>query len=398
MMLKQINISELKPGMQVVNPGLDWIAHPYLYMADEYIDNAGQIRRIAEEGYQEVYIDLSRSISLVDTSAPTAERGTRSGSIAAILEPKVPFDEELKAASRTHDEAVGYVRSFMRDIRTGRLNPDPAGEVVNDIMDSLDRNASALLSLSRLRRTDSYTYMHCVNVCVLTTLFARCQGKSSKDVYAAGMAGLFHDLGKSLISPHIVNAPRKLTNAERIVMNTHPQLGYEQMCDIPGMLTEVLTGSLHHHEKFDGSGYPLGLSGNDISEAGRMVGVSDIYDALTSKRVYKEAMYPHRALGILYNMRNKEHRSEDIIHFIRMMGIYPVGSLVEMEDGTIGVVSVVNNSQPTKPVVIMVRDPAGGVIKQKTVDLTDEGAPVIARGLAEESCGVDPAEVLGIKA
>lgn len=396
-MLKHISVSDLKPGMQVVDPGLDWISHPYLYMADVFIDSEESIRRIVDEGYQEVYIDPERSAGTKEEAPRKTEEDVSAATIAAILEPKVAFEEELEAAEKTHDIGVAYVRDFMRDMRAGKLDMEPAGEVVNDIMDSLDRNASALLSLSRLRRKDSYTYMHCVNVCVLTSLFARCQGKNAKEVYTAGMAGLFHDLGKSLISPNIVNAPRKLTNAEWAVMTQHPKLGYDQMCNIPGMLDDVLTGALQHHEKFNGAGYPLGIAGDAISEAGRMVGVADIFDALTSKRVYKEAMYPHKALGIMYNMREKEHRSEDLVHFIRMVGIYPVGSVVKMEDGSIGVVSVVNNSLPSKPVVIMVLDPQGKRIPgKKELDLTAPGSPVIATGLAEATSGVNPAEVLGI--
>ena len=396
-MVKHIHISELKPGMQVVDPGLDWMAHPYLYMANVYIRSEEEVRRIVSEGYQEVYIDPERSVIIGEEEPSLAAEELSVASVASFLEPKVPFEEELEVASKTHDASVAYVRNFMREIRTGKLNMEPAGDVMDDIMESLDRNASALLSLSRLRRTDSYTYMHCVNVCVLSTLFARCQGKRTKDVFAAGMAGLFHDLGKSLISPNIVNAPRKLTNAERIIMNTHPTLGYEQMCDIPGMLTEVLTGTLQHHERYDGSGYPVGLSGNDISEIGRIIGVCDVYDALTSKRVYKDAMFPHRALGILYSGREKEHRTEDLVHFIRMMGVYPVGSLVKMQDGSIGVVSVVNNSHPTKPVVVMVRDPKGNPVPHVVRDLSEQDAPVIATGLPESMVDVDPSEVLGIK-
>lgn len=395
-MMKRIPVSDLRPGMQVVHPGLDWVAYPYLYMADEYIDSEEAVCRIADEGYQDVYIDPERSAVIEESESPFSRATAQISSVASFLEPKVPFEEELEAASKTHDEGVAYVRNFMREIRTGKLNMESAGDVMADIMESLDRNASALLSLSRLRRTDSYTYMHCVNVSVLSTLFAKCQGKSKKEIFAAGMAGLFHDLGKSLISPNIVNAPRKLTNAERVIMNTHPTLGYEQMCDIPGMLTEVLTGTLQHHERYDGSGYPAGLSGNDISEIGRIIGVCDVYDALTSKRVYKEAMFPHRALGILYSGRDKEHRTEDLVHFIRMMGIYPVGSVVKMEDGSIGVVSVVNNSQPTKPVVIMVRDPNGAKIPQEVCDLSEQDAHVIATGLSESATDVNPAEVLGI--
>jgi HD-GYP domain-containing protein (c-di-GMP phosphodiesterase class II) len=285
----------------------------------------------------------------------------------------------------------------MRDIRSGKLNMEPAGAIIERITDSLERNADALVSLCRLRRTDSYTYMHCVNVAVLTALFARNEGKDREQVFACALAGLFHDLGKSMVPPTVLNAPRKLTNAERIAMNEHPRKGYEQLKSVPGIQPEVLLGALHHHEKFNGTGYPQGLSGKEISEIGFIVGAADIYDALTSKRVYKEAMFPHRALGIMYEMRNKDLPTETLVHFIRMLGVYPVGSIVEMSDGSRGIVSMSNPEQPVKPVVTLVRNPLGKAMPLRTYDLAENsGGLEIERCIAPENTDIDPATVLGL--
>jgi len=397
--LKHIHISELKPGMRVVNPGLDWTAHPYLYMADEVIASEEAVQKLIEEGYQEVYIDPLRSEKPLRSPASIAtDRSIAESSDTPSHKPKVPLEEEMVSAAGVHDDSVSYVRSFMRDMRSGKLNMEPAGDIIERITDSLERNADALVSLCRLRRTDSYTYMHCVNVAVLTALFARNEGKNREQVFACALAGLFHDLGKSMVPPTILNAPRKLTNAERMAMNEHPKKGYEQLTAVPGVRPEVLLGALHHHEKFNGTGYPQGLSGKDISEIGFMVGVADIYDALTSKRVYKEAMFPHRALGIMYEMRNKDLPTETLVHFIRMMGVYPVGSVVEMNDGSRGVVTMSHPEQPVKPVVTLVRDPQGrGMKPWRTYDLAENsGGLEIERCIAPENTDIDPVAVLGL--
>jgi len=393
--------------MRVVNPRLDWTKHPYLYMADEVVASEEAVQKLIEEGYQEVYIDPQRSAHLVSPSASIAA-DTSIVADAAVspsapsLKPKVALEEEMVSAAGVHDDSVSYVRSFMRDMRSGKLNMEPAGEIIERIADSLDRNADALVSLSRLRRTDSYTYMHSVNVSVLTSLFARQEGKSREDVYTCALAGLFHDLGKCLVPPTILNAPRKLTNAERAAINEHPRKGYEQLQNVPGIKAEVLLGALHHHEKFNGGGYPQKLPGKNVSDIGFMVGAADIYDALTSKRVYKEAMFPHRALGIMYEMRNKDLPAETLVNFIRMMGVYPVGSVVAMNDGSHGVVTMSNPEQPVKPVVTLVRDPQGRDMKPwRVFDLADpagSGGLEIAQCVTPEKTDIDPVAVLGLPA
>lgn len=407
--LRHMHISQLRAGMYVANPGLDAEKHPYLYMTEGLLESEEAVRRIAEEGYQELYIDPLRSPglrglpplftepALTELSSPLATV-TAAAPAPSILTPQVALTEELRAAARVHEESVVYVRELMKETRAGRLDITPATDIVERIMTSLERNADALLTLSRLRRVDSYTYMHCVNVCVLTCLFARYLGQDSNRVFQAGLAGLFHDLGKAMVPPMILNAPRKLNHTERNVMNTHPSLGYDQLFRVPGVPETVLLAALHHHEKFDGSGYPQRLAGKDISQIGYMVAAADIYDALTSRRVYKEAMFPHRALGIMYNeMRGKELHAETLVRFVRMLGVYPVGSVVELEDGCRGVVIAGNEGQPLKPVVQVVRDPRGRPLKpHKELDLSGAPfAPDIVRCLSPDNTDIDPAQVLG---
>ena len=397
MVLKHLHISELKPGMHVADPGIDWKTRPYLYCADEHISSMEQVRKIIEQGFQEVYIDLDRS-DPVDAPPPLSA-GEEFDKVTGTLsfKPTVSLDEELPKAVKVHDASVVYARRFMNDMRAGKVNMTYATQSMENILGSLERNADALVSLSRLHQTDSYTYTHCVNVCIFATLFSRYRGADSNAIFAAGLAGMFHDLGKALVPLQILNAPRKLSDAEFAVMKAHPVLGYEQLASVPGILPEVLLGTMQHHEKINGTGYPQGLSGKDISDIGRMVGVADVYDALTSKRPYKTAMYPHKALGIMYEMRDKDLDSEYLAQFIRMVGVYPVGSVVEMEDGSMGVVTASNDEMPLKPTVTIVRNPDGKAIPSRIYNLaSDKDAPGIARCIPSELTDIQPAQVLGM--
>jgi HD-GYP domain-containing protein (c-di-GMP phosphodiesterase class II) len=388
-MIRNLRVAELKPGMFITDPGIDWTKRPYLYAANRHIRSEAEIREILAQGYEEVYVDFSRS----DTPAFSASFPDRQN---AGPQATTSLAEELPAARKIHNQSVSYARKFMTDMRSGKMDPAPAAAVVEDIMDSLDRNPDALLSLGRLHRVDTYTHMHCVNVSILTTVFARFLGSTQADIFTSGLSGLFHDLGKALVPLDILNAPRKLSPEEFAAMRQHPLLGHTQLLQIPAIPDAVLKGALEHHEKYNGSGYPNGLEGSRISAIGVMVGIADVYDALSSDRVYKKGMSPHKTLGILYQLGNKEFDASSVAQFIRMMGIYPVGSIVELEDGWKGVVSAGNAESPARPTVRLVLDAAGNPSPIQDKNLAAEEASPISKCLPDFP-GIHPARVLGLE-
>ncbi|MDR1490742.1 MAG: HD-GYP domain-containing protein [Desulfovibrio sp.] len=394
--LRHIHVSELKPGMYVVDAGITWASRPYLYMKEGLITTEEQARRIADEGYLESYIDLTRSTRKFEVTPFKETFNLEETEKPFLFKPRVPLAEEVSAAAEVHDDTVGYVRNFMSDIRTGKLDMAPAFDFMGKIMASMERNVNAMLSLCRLRRVDSYTYMHCVNVSVFSSMFSRYLGMGENKALCLGLSGLFHDLGKALVPAQILNAPRKLNPEERALMNSHPTLGYEQIKDIPGITPEVPLGMLHHHEKYNGSGYPSGLSGDSVSKTGYIIALADVYDALTSKRVYKDGMTPHQALGIMYEeMRGRDLHPELLNKFIKMLGVYPIGSVVEMSDGSWGVVSGCNVDAPIKPVVTLVRDAQGHAVPETDVDLSAADVQLsIKRCVPAETTNINPAQVL----
>lgn len=398
MKYRHLHISELKAGMKVVDPGLNWLAHPYLYMKDQVIRSEQEVREIAQEGYLEVYVEEGSVDAFPKQGVPDAEdlKTPLPENLSQQLKPRVALKEELTMACKVHDESVAFVRNFMNDAKAGKLDMAPASRIIEGITESIGRNADALVTISRLRRTDSYTYMHCVNVSMLTAMLARHVGHGADEVFLYGLAGIFHDLGKSRVPNEILNAPRKLSERERKVMDAHPRQGFEMLSKVQGIRDEILYGALHHHEKQNGSGYPEGLADSHITTAGSMVAIADVYDALTSRRVYKEAMYASRALGIMYKMQGGELHTGLLLRFIRMLGVYPVGSVVQMRDGCLGVVSASNPDFPVRPEVTLVRDDKGKPMPPEVHDLSHpEAGMEIVKSIPAGETDIDPAVVLG---
>lgn len=366
-MLKKINIQDLKEGMYIVNPGDTWLMNPFLYTKEGMVTSDSVIDKILSSGFIEVFIDLERSKpeSLPEVLRRSLGKGNETLAEESAKEswstplPTTPIGEELAEANRICDDTLSFVRSLLEGNAVEEQHIEAAQPLVEGMLNSLQRNSNALIGLCKLRMSDNYTYTHCVNVAVFTLAFARGLGVSEDKLQAYGLAGLFHDLGKSMVPQEILNAPRKLNDAEFDIMKTHSALGYEQLMKLHGVPREVLEGAHQHHEKYNGFGYPLGLKNDDISMVGRIMSVVDIYDALTSQRVYKPAMPAVKVLGIMYSMREQDFHPGMVENFIRMLGVYPVGSVVELSNGNIGVVSSINNSNGIKPQVAVVKNALG---------------------------------------
>jgi HD-GYP domain-containing protein (c-di-GMP phosphodiesterase class II) len=399
--LKKISTRDLKPGMYVVDMGLSWLENPYLYSQVGVVGSEGDVLRIQREGFMEVFVDTRRSLGgdgtdgLSDEEAISAELARDLGD-EDPLAPTVSLAEEMPQARALYDDSVGFARKAMDVMRKdGFVDVQAAQPMVEGILTSVTRNANALLGLSKLRSVDEYTYTHCINVAVLAVVFGRHLGFGDITLSRVGLAGLFHDLGKARVPDTILNSPRRLTPDEFSIMKRHPELGWEQVRDNPMVYDEVLAGMLEHHEKYNGLGYPRGLKGEEISIIARILAVVDVYDALTSRRVYKAAMLPHKALGLMYGMRGQDFHPGFVERFIRCLGIYPVGSVVELNTGQRGVVSKANAREPLLPEVIVVRDPKGRPAQQRRLDLSGQTAVKVVACLDPRESGIDPGQVLG---
>jgi putative nucleotidyltransferase with HDIG domain len=258
----------------------------------------------------------------------------------------------------------------MEDVRRGTdINLGKAACLVERFVESVLRNDTAAVTLFKLRDFDEYTYTHSINVSILAVILGKHLGLDKPALLQLGLAGMYHDVGKAKIPESILNKPGKLTKAEFETMKSHPLEGYRIMKGQKDLDPEILRAVVEHHERHDGTGYPRGLKSEDIGRFSRIISVVDVYDALTSRRVYKDAMAPAKALGMMYQWRDRDYPPHAIENFIRCIGVFPVGSFVKLTGGEFGIVANVNPQRPTKPEVKVVMDAKMRPQIPRTLDL-----------------------------
>jgi putative nucleotidyltransferase with HDIG domain len=342
-MIKKVPKSELKLGMFIHDLNCGWMEHDFL-RSRFMLRKDGDLQKIMESSISDVYIDTIKGIDAED--APTQEQVQAELTLRMLEGPSTPLpsartshQEELGFAKQVQREANKVIHSVLADVRLGKqIQVERVQPVVSQITDSILRNQGTLLSLNRIREGDTYTFQHSVSVCTLLVAFCRYMGMSPEIIQEAGMGGMLHDIGKMRVPDHILNKPSKLTDDEFTIMKQHVNLGLEVLRQTPGVSTSVMQVTGEHHERFEGSGYPLGIKGQEISELGRMAAIVDVYDALTSNRIYHKGMEPPAALTKLFEWSDHHFDSELVQHFIQAIGIYPVSSLVRLESSRLAVV------------------------------------------------------------
>lgn len=403
-MFRKFPIDELRPGMFIADASELMPNTPFFYTKEGLLQSLEEAESIAGQGYREALVDLSRS----DKEWAVLYGETAEAELASVvhqlilspdapgpLEPRADLAVELPRAAALYTSALRTARHVMHHFRGTKEVDIKAGSiVVENIIDSVLHNSGALQVVSKLRSHDDYTFTHCVNVSMFAIMLARNLGRSDTELFEAGLAGFFHDLGKMQLPADLLNAPRALTAEEFAVIRRHPQIGWESISKISAIPESVLSATLEHHEHIDGSGYPGAKKGNEISESGRIIAIADVYDALSSRRAYKEPMLPHHALGLMYGMRDKQLHPELTEYFIRCIGIYPPGSVVRLASGEIGVVMQISYAAPLYPTVLVVRDPQGGFVPASPVDLAKKQDLAIIACLKAGEFGVNPALVL----
>ena len=347
-MLKRIHVQQLSLGMYLHELCGSWMEHPF-WRTRFLLEDPQDLLRIRETSIQEVLIDISKGLDLANAATAQAEGEVSEAPQASPVQAEpvqaeppsaaTPMAQELQRAASICANAKQAVISMFSEARMGRaVDASSAPGLVSEIADSVTRNPSALISLARIKTADEYTFMHSVAVCALMVGLARQMGLNDEATQQAGLAGLLHDLGKDHIPLEILNKPGKLSDAEFALMRGHPGAGHA-LLQGQGLPAPVLDACLHHHEKIDGTGYPHRLPAEQITTLARMAAICDVYDAITSDRPYKAGWDPAESLRRMAEW-TRDHLDQRLYQaFVKSLGIYPVGSLVRLTSGRLGVVT-----------------------------------------------------------
>ncbi|MBA6364675.1 HD-GYP domain-containing protein, partial [Colwellia sp. BRX8-8] len=271
----------------------------------------------------------------------------------------------------------------------------PVIEITNKTIDTVFKNADALACVINIRKKDEYLLEHSVSVSVLMTIFARFLKIDKKIIQLLSVGAFLHDVGKINIPDSILNKPGKLTEAEFTIMKSHVNHSIKIIESTPGISELSLEVAALHHEKLDGTGYPYNIPKEKITKYGRMIAICDIFDALTANRCYKEGYSHIKAFSILRSLAQKEHLDQRLVDlFIKCMGIYPVGSLVELSSNKLAIVESRNDGDPINPNVRSFYNSLDGrYVMAEDINLSDN-EDFIVRGVRADDFDLDMNKII----
>lgn len=376
-MLKKINTSHLILGMHVHELCGSWLDHPFWrssFLLDDP-DDLQQVRRSVGE----CWIDTSKGLDVQDI-AHTLEQNAQDALMpeSSFLQANEQSRQEPERFSITQEylrtqkvierSGMAVRQLYTQAITQKTLNERLTRHIIKDITQTARRNTSALVLLARSKGVDNYTYMHSVSVCSLMIILGTQLGYSSEQIEDAALAGLLHDIGKMTIPKGILNKPDKLSDVEFDVIKSHPQNGAQLLQDAKFTNANALDVCLHHHEKFDGTGYPHALAPDAIAELTKMGSICDVYDAITSDRPYKKGWEPQESLRKMNDW--KGHFDPRVLQaFIKALGVYPAGTFVLLSNEHCAVVMDQNESLLQPVVKVFYSQKSSERLMPYTVDL-----------------------------
>jgi HD-GYP domain-containing protein (c-di-GMP phosphodiesterase class II) len=360
---KNIPVAELKFGMYVSELDRPWTDTPFLFQGF-VLEEESQLETL-KKFCKSVFVDEARS----ELRGPLQIKPS-----TARYSVQVPVEREVQAAKAAHRGTQATISEVINAVRASKtLDAKSIEQAVASMTESVLRNPDALLLFSQLRQKGEYIQSHALDTAVYMLSFGRFLELSVEQLTHLGYVGLMQDVGKLRVPDEILRKRERLTPVETEEAKRHVQHSVDILRDTPGMPAQVVELAALHHERQDGSGYPKGLPGRDIGMIGSIAAIADTFDALTGQRPYSNAVSPSTALSMLYKWRGTLFDAALVEQFIRCIGIFPLGSIVELNSGEMGIVIAQNTERRLQPRVMVIRDASGAELKpQKLLDLGRE--------------------------
>lgn len=381
-MIDRVKTTDLKVGMYIDRIEASWFKHPF-FLNHFVIRAEAEIKKLIESKIETVYVDFEKSTHLSEN---------RNGKA------RVPFGQEIERSKAIYQESRLAIQELMQDTKMGKnINCPQLYQLVGNMTDSIFRNSQALLSLSRLKDYDKYLYSHSINTCILCLSIAREIDMDPDEVMSLGIGSLLHDIGLMKIPQHLLQESYSPTVQEENLIKKHPDYSAEILRETEGITEDVVLMAQNHHEKYNGDGYPRGLAGRSIGTFGLIIRIADFYDHITSKWRKHEAVLPFEAIKMILERSQTDFSPLYAAKFVQCLGIYPIGTLVELNTHEIGIVMEINPQDVMRPRVLVLTDPHCLPLKEKIlVDLTDPDQDTqqkeIIRPLNPRLLGIDPEE------
>ena len=367
MAIKRIEIGKLKVDMVLASPVFfERRGKSVLLMnANTYIASEHQKRKIIDAGVQFVDIDTDKGIDTF-TSLDRQKKWSE------MKDDKTDNRAMDQLMSRHVNNFISAVTNTIMKNPTSRMliNDEPASSIVKEIIVFIEKNTDALLSLVRLKAANEYIFTHSVNTTVLCISLANSLGFKYKDILRFAKGTFLADVGMTSFPSKMISRASGLSKKEIDEIKKHPiyAIDFLKKINIEDNLIEIIV--IQHHERFDGSGYPYGLQGDEIHPISKLFAIVDVYVAMTSSRPQRPGIPPHIVLGEIHKLSGTHFDPKMKDYFIKQIGIFPIGNLVELTSGHVGIVASTNKANPLKPTAI---------VFQKTRKISSKSTGISAR-------------------
>jgi len=390
-MRKEVPVSELRFGVYVHALDRPWEGTPFMFQG--FVLNNDKQLETLRQFCKKVTIDTEKGLDLADRGGVMP--GQSHVSVLASIKDKVAYAEkadirsEAPAAQASHARTATVLKDVMTTVRAGKAIDAPrVKEAVTSMTDSVVRNPDAMLLLTKMKEKDEHTLDRALGVSIYMITFGRFLQLPREQLDRLGMLGLLQDVGKVRLPEGLLQKREALSEAERKVCHAHVQHSVAILKGTSGLPPEIPELAALHHERYDGSGYPRGLRGPAIGLFGGIAGLVDCFDAMIRPRPYGETLSPSNALNLMYGWRNTQFDGPLVEQFIHCIGIFPVGSIVELYSGEVGIVIAQNPVMRLMPKVMVALDSGRRPVKPPRIV---EKASV-KRTLEKGSVPIDTAE------